>query len=241
MNVLVLGASSAVGAGTAESFSPGSRMLLTGRDPSRLRRASDRCRAAGAAEVVEMPWDLRRGAGDLREAAVRFRPDLVINAASASSRLRDHQINDEDMEGILSVDLSAPLGLLRALLSEGGGRPFGVVFISSICAAVRNPGREIYGTLKRLHEKTLLRLAASEPALRLLIVRVSKRIPVDGESPETARLGRAVRDGYRGGKRLLYYGPAGRLMVALFHIHPLLYATGSRMSRFLHGRSSTSN
>jgi len=58
MNVIVLGASSAIGAGVAEAFSPGNRLLVTGRDIPRLRRSADRCRAEGAPHVVEVACDL---------------------------------------------------------------------------------------------------------------------------------------------------------------------------------------
>ena len=240
MNILVLGASSAIGAGVAESFSSGNRLFITGRDASRLRRAADRCRAAGASLVVEMTWDLRRGSGDLKDAAVGWRPDLVINAASAASRLRDHQVAADDMEGILAVDLAVPLDVIRAVFPERESRPVGVVFISSILSVVKSPDREIYGALKRIHERALQGLAAARPDLRLLIVRISKRIPTDGESPETGRLGTAVLNGYREGKRVIYHGAGGRLMEALFNFQPLLFASALKVSRFMQGKSSTS-
>lgn len=231
MNVLVLGASSAVGAGVAEAFSPGNRLFLTGRDASRLGRAAERCRAAGASFVDELAWDLRNGPGGLKEAAVRWRPDLVINAASAASRLRDHQIADDDLAGLFSVDLASPLDVIRAVLPERGGRSVGVVFISSILSAVKSPDREIYGALKRIHERTLEGLAASRPDLRLLIVRVSKRIPTDGWSPEADRLGAAVLKGYLEGKRLIYHGNGGRLAMALYSVQPALFGLGLKAAR----------
>lgn len=240
MNVLVLGASSAVGAGVAEAFSPGNRLLLTGRDASRLGRAVERCRAAGACDVSGVAWDLRKGIGELGSAARGFRPDLVINAASATSRLRDDQVAPGEMEGHLAVDLTVPLDLVRSLLPDQVGRPFGVVFISTVLSAVRSPGREIYGSLKRVHEKALLGLSADRPDFRLLIVRVSKRIPADAESIEARKLGRAVLKGYLEGKRFMYHGVAGRLAKALYGFHPILFSLAVRAGRYAHGRSSTS-
>lgn len=236
MNVLVLGASSAVGAGVAEAFSPGNRLLLTGRDASRLGRAAERCRAAGASAVSCLAWDLRKGPGDLGRAALDWRPELLINAASATSRLRDDRIDPAEMDGILSVDLTAPLDLVRAVLPEPGGRPLGVVFISSFLSVVRSPGREIYGSLKRVHEMALQGLADSRPDLRLLIVRVSKRIPTDMGSPEAGRLGAAVLKGYREGKQVIYHGVSGRLAMAIHGIHPALYGLASGAERRLRER-----
>ena len=93
---------------------------------------------------------------------------------------------------MLAVDLAAPLDVIRAVISDRDGRPVGIVFISSFLSIVRSPDREIYGALKRVHERVLQGLAASQPGLRLMIVRISKRIPPEGESAEAGRLGSAV-------------------------------------------------
>jgi hypothetical protein len=143
------------------------------------------------------------------------------------------------MEGLLAVDLTAPLDLVRALLPVPGGRPFGVVFISSFLSMVHSPGREIYGSLKRIHEKALLSMASSHPDLRLLIVRVSKRIPVDSESLEARELGAAVLKRYLEGRRVMYHGATGRLAMALYVFQPFLFSLAVRMGRFLRGMSST--
>lgn len=234
MNILVFGATSAVGAGVAESFSPGNRLFLTGRNASRLRCAAERCRRAGASDVIERVRDLGEGPGDLRKEAVEWRPDLIVNAASASSRLRDDAIAAEDLERIVAADLTAPLDVIRAVLSERGGGQVGIVYISSFLSVVFSPDRAIYGALKRIHERVLLGLAASQPELRLMIVRVSKRIPTEGESGEAVRLGSAVLEGYREGKRMMYYGVTGRLAMTLFQIQPSLFSLGVKLNRLLH-------
>jgi NADP-dependent 3-hydroxy acid dehydrogenase YdfG len=232
MNVIVLGASSAIGAGVAEAFSPGNRLLVTGRDIPRLRRSADRCRAEGASHVVEVACDLRHGSGELEKTAQVWQPDLIINAASATSRLRDHQISIGEMMGIIAADLLTPFELIQAVLANRGSRPVGILFISTMLSVVKSPDREIYGALKRIHEKILLGMAASQPDLQLLIVRISKWIPPDVESMETKKLGLAVLDGYRGGKQVLYYGFPGRVMTALYYAQPLLFGLAVRMNRF---------
>jgi NADP-dependent 3-hydroxy acid dehydrogenase YdfG len=232
MNVIVLGASSAIGAGVAEAFSAGNRLLVTGRDTARLRRSADRCRAEGASDVVEVPVDLRHGSGELEKTAQDWQPDLIINAASATSRLRDHQISIEEMGGIVAADLLTPFEVIKAVIANRGNRPVGILFISTMLSVVKSPDREIYGALKRIHEKILLGIAASQPDLRLLIVRISKWIPPDVENMETKKLGLAVLDAYHGGKQVLYYGFPGRLMTALYYAQPLLFGLAVRVNRF---------
>ncbi len=238
MNVMVLGASSAVGAGVAEAFSPGNRLLLTGREESRLGLVADRCRACGASRVDVIAWDLRRGSGELKNAARELRPDLIINAASAASRLRDPLVPAGELEGVVAVDLLAPLDLVRSVLADRGSRPrpVGIVFISSFLAAVESPDRAIYGALKRIHEKALEGMAAELPDLRLLIVRVSKRIPVAGDGPEARKLGAAVQRGYLSGKCIMYHGVTGRLAAALYRIQPALFELAVKASRRVRDR-----
>ena len=233
MNVIVLGATSAIGGGIAEAFSPGNRLLVTGRDISRLKRSADRCKAEGASHVVEVACDLRHGSDELEKSAVDWQPDLIINAASATSRLRDHQISIEDMGSILTADLLTPFEVIQSVLANRDSRPVGILFISTMLSVVKSPDREIYSALKRIHEKVLLGLAASQPDLRLMIVRISKWIPPDVENPETKKLGLAVLNGYREGKQVLYYGFPGRLMTTLYYSQPLLFDLAVRVSRIL--------
>jgi len=233
MNVLVFGASSSVGASVAESFSPGNNMFLTGRDASGLRRAAQRCKRAGASDVAEMVWDLGKGSGDLGKEAVRWCPDIIVNAASASSRLQDDKIAAEELEKIVATDLTVPLDVIRAVLSDRRGDQVGIVYISSFLSVVLSPDRAIYGALKRIHEKVLLGLAASHPGVRLMIVRVSRRIPIEGESREAKRLGAAVLEGYRKGKRTMYHGVSGKLGMLLFYFQPAFFRLGVKLDRLM--------
>ena len=233
MNILVFGASSSIGASVAESFSPGNQMFLTGRDASGLKATARRCRRAGALNVVEMVWDLGKGSGDLGKEAVGWRPDIIVNAASASSRLRDDGIAAEELEKIVATDLTVPLDVIRAVLSDRRDDLIGIVYISSFLSVVLSPDRAIYGALKRIHEKILLGLAASQPKVRLMIVRISKKISVEEESGEAGRLGAAVLEGYRRGKKTMYHGISGRLGMFLFYVQLILFALGVKLNRLI--------
>jgi NADP-dependent 3-hydroxy acid dehydrogenase YdfG len=166
--------------------------------------------------------------------AVEWHPDLIVNAASASSRLRDEKIAAENLGKIVATDLTAPLDVIRAVLSDRRGGRVDIVYISSFLSVVFSPDRAIYGALKRIHERALLGLAASQPEMRLMIVRVSKKIPVEWESREAVRLGAAVHEGYRVGKQMMYYGVTGRLAMTLFQIQPSLFSLGVKLNRLLH-------
>ncbi|MCL1925704.1 MAG: SDR family NAD(P)-dependent oxidoreductase [Syntrophorhabdaceae bacterium] len=233
MNIMVFGASSSIGASVAESFSPGNNLFLTGRNASGLKTAARRCMRAGASDVVEMVWDLGKGPGGLEKEAAGWRPDIVVNAASASSRLRDGNIAAEDLEKIVAVDLTAPLDVIRAVISDRCGGPIGIVYISSFLSVVPGPDRAIYGALKRIHEKVLLGLAASHPEVRLMIVRISKRISSGAESREAEDLGAAVVEGYQRGKKTMYHGVSGRFGMFLFYVQPVFFTLGVKLKRLI--------
>jgi len=145
------------------------------------------------------------------------------------------------MGSILAAELSTPFEVVQSVFANRDGRPVGILFISTMLSVVKSPDREIYGALKRIHEKVLMGLAASQPDLRLLIVRISKWIPPDAESPETKKLGSAVLDAYRGGKRVLYYGFPGRLATALYYAQPLLFDLAVRVKRALRASRQPQN
>lgn len=229
MNVIVLGASSMIGAEMAAEFAPGNRLLLVGRHATRLEAAARGCRERGAAAVGVLACDLRQELSRAAGEVLAWEPDLIINAASASSRLRDDSIPPEKLPEFVQVDLVAPLELVRRALAAR--RSLGVIFVSSVLAGVRSPRRVVYSSLKRIQEQALRSLQASQPEMRLLIVRVGKMIPPDAPTPAAARLARAVRLAYARGKQNVLYGAEGRLLHALFHLQPVLFGVAVEAGR----------
>ncbi|HWB83042.1 MAG TPA: SDR family oxidoreductase [Bryobacteraceae bacterium] len=223
MNVLVLGATSVIGAHVAEAFAPGNDLLLAGRDRARLHQAAERCRAAQAASVVETAMDLREGVANFLAEISGLLPDVIINAASATSRLRDDSIPADELAGVITVDLLAPLELIRSLIAERSGEKTRIVFISSVLASVPSPRRVIYGNLKRMQEESLLALARSNSAVQVLIARLAKPIPPDQPSRDAIRFAAAVRHAFDKGETKMSFGLSGRLMNGLFWLQPAVF------------------
>jgi len=230
VNILVLGASSVIGSEIAAALSPGHTLLLAGRDPGRLCQAAGLCRCAGAHEAIELPCDLERGSAALVEALGGRAVDVVVNAASATSRLRDDDIDPAEWSAYLRVELSAPLELVAALAARRS-TPLVVVYISSILAVTPSPNRQIYGGLKALHEAALRRMARATGRLDVRIVRVGTIIDADRRTPRASALGRAVRTALDRGRPVVTYGASGRALAAAHRIHPLLFAAVVRAVR----------
>jgi short-subunit dehydrogenase len=158
---LVTGASSGIGAATADALAAaGARLLLTGRDAARLGEV------AGRTGGVALPADLAvpGGPAQLAEAALQAaqvaswaRPgssghggiDILVNNAGLgwSGPLAD--IAAAKITELTTVNLAAPMELTRllvpAMVQRGRGR---VVFVSSIAGATGVRNEAVYAATK---------------------------------------------------------------------------------------------
>lgn len=235
MNILVLGATSVIGSEIAAAFSTGNRILLAGRDPGRLREAGTLCKEAGAEQITELPCDLSAGTEALARAAIDAGVNVIINAASATSRLTDDQIPPHRLADYLRIEISAPLELIRSLAGAPRDTPLRVLYISSILAVVRTPRRTVYSSLKAVHEAALSAMAASDHRVTAQIVRVATIIDADRHTKKARLLARAVRRAFDDQRPLVTLGLAGRLMAALYFTQPLVFRAAVRLVRVLRG------
>jgi short-subunit dehydrogenase len=235
MNILVLGATSAIGSSIAAAFARDSSMRLAGRDVARLRSAGDLCLANGATAVEYSQCDLARGSGPLLADLGAWPVDVLINAASIGSQTRDSRMAVDGMREVAEVDLLAPLDLILCLNARQSGRPLRVVFVSSVLAVVRSPDRAIYGLFKSIHEHALRRLQSALPGVGVLVVRVGKVLPAVRATADTLKLAAAVRAAFDKRKQTVFFGMSGRALAAAYYLQPLFFeaviALRRRLSR----------
>ena len=232
MNIIVLGATSQIGSSIASAFAPGNNLILVGRNTSRLRHAAERCYQGGASRITELAIDLRKGCGDILSEVGDSPVDLIINASSATSRLRDDEIPPDKLADHVTVDLLAPFELVKNIVASRNPHPVKVIFVSTVLTLVKSPNRSIYSELKILHERCLKSLVASHNGY-LLIVKVGKVIPPDEPTAETGKLAKAVTRSFERRKRTLFYGMAGRVAVALFYLQPAIFYLAVKARRIL--------
>lgn len=221
MKLLVLGASSAIGGQLAAEFSRGHMLVLVGRNRERLEQTARRCRENGAAGVTLVAADLESGYGEIEEAARDV--EVVINAASATSRLRDRDLDADALGSYAAVDLVAPVRLIQAISKQRGRAPLGVIFVSSLLAVVKSPNRAVYGGLKSAQEVVLGQVMGAQPGRRLLIVRVGTPLPTEEATAQTVRLARAARKAWEENRQVLSYGLTGRILSWLYLAQPLIF------------------
>lgn len=145
--MLVVGASSGIGAATAVRYArDGARLALAARTPAALADVAARCRAAGAADVLVHPMDVRDRAGcaDLVAAAVgRFGAlDVVVHSAGVTAFGRFDDIPPEVFDGVVATNLLGAANVVRAVLpsyrERGRGRG-SVVLVGSVLGHAAGP------------------------------------------------------------------------------------------------------
>ena len=145
---LVTGASSGIGAATAEYLGhAGARLVLTGRDEERL------CTVAARTGAVSLPANLTEpGAPDqLVEQAVAAegRIDLLVCNAGIGWAGPISQLSAATAAELVNLNLLAPVQLTRlvvpAMAARGSGR---LVFVSSIAGAIGVRHEAVYAATK---------------------------------------------------------------------------------------------
>jgi short-subunit dehydrogenase len=152
--VLVTGASSGIGAATAELYGKkGAHVLLLARNAERLDRVAGAIRRAGGtatAHAVDLA-DARATA----ETAARIQretgtPDILINNAGAGRWLPLLDTTPEEARAMMAVPYFAAFDLTRAfapgMIARGSG---GIVFISSPASYLAWPNASAYIAARR--------------------------------------------------------------------------------------------
>jgi NAD(P)-dependent dehydrogenase (short-subunit alcohol dehydrogenase family) len=144
-NVIVTGGSRGLGLVIARQLaSEGARVCLLARDEAELERARAQVEAAGAADVVTMPCDVRRRA-DVQATVNKLMEswagvDVLINNAGVIQVGPLEHMKQEDFENAMATHFWGALNMIQACLPAMRRRGFGrIVNISSIGGRVAVP------------------------------------------------------------------------------------------------------
>jgi short-subunit dehydrogenase len=222
MLILVLGASSYIGAALAEAFCLDNSLILVGRNVDRLITAANKCKASGAAQVAYVEEDFSLGVNSLLQAIEGKQVDLIIDAASASSSKRDSEIKWSEMSSLISADFLSRTKIMEHILQRQGTAP-AVIFISTVLTLVKSPGRSVYTALKGLYETYLNKLKHNRPDFNLLIVYVGTVIDATKASNKPEQLALAVAKAFSNKREKLFFGLGGMFFLALFYLQPVIF------------------
>lgn len=236
MHVLILGASSELGRAFVREFAPQNSLLLTGRDVTRLAMIKHEAEQSGAKEVHFIEHDFTRGHGLLFEALQGQKIDVLINAASATSALRDSVIQPEQIEEYTRADLLTPVELVTALLQAQSAvyskdEPLHIIFISSVLARINSPDRDIYAAYKRLQAAFLQRMAALHHGrVRVTVVTIGTRLQRHEHTKHHRNIAEKVAHLYPS-RDIIFYGFQGRVLLWLNRLCPWVISGVIALSR----------
>ena len=145
---LVTGASSGLGEAVAVALAGrGYRLVLHGRDTARLADVATRTGGTAVTADLAVPGGAERLAGAALDAEGRV--DVLVNNAGAGWAGPFERMAAETSEGILAVNLAAPVALTRLLLpgmvEAGGGH---LAFVTSIAGRLGVAGETLYAATK---------------------------------------------------------------------------------------------
>lgn len=153
--ILITGASTGIGAALAQVLAkrfPGIRLVLAARSAHKLEQIAADCRKAGA-DVLVVPTDLTQTeqvAALAQATLAQFgRVDALVNNAGYGQMGPIELITEQAVQRQFSVNLLAPIALIRALIpvmrGQGGGR---IINISSLGGRMAFPMGGLYSASK---------------------------------------------------------------------------------------------
>ena len=169
---IVTGGSKGLGLALAKALvSRGWNVVADARDPAELEKAIGPLGSAALGIPGDVADPAHREALVRRTLEVFGRIDAVIANASTLGPVPMPRLADlapADLQAVLDVNVSAPLGLVQAALPfmDNGT----VVFVTSDAGTNAYPGWGAYGTSKAALEQLGAILAEEQPQLRVLVV-----------------------------------------------------------------------
>jgi short-subunit dehydrogenase len=151
--VVVTGASSGIGAATAEAFaSKGGRVVCVARRADKLAETVRRCEALGG-RALALPADVadeNTPALVVKETESAYGPiDVLVNNAGLGMALPAATATMDDVRRVFEVNFFGPVALTLALLPGMLERKRGsIVNVTSVSGYVPNPGESPYGATK---------------------------------------------------------------------------------------------
>jgi len=196
--VLITGASSGIGAGTAVHFANlGARLSLVARNKEKLEEVAAKCREAGASEVFVSPQDLSIEAQCVSAVAETVKHfgglDVLVNSAGILQTGGVLQLSSEDYDRCMNINTRTAFLLTKESMPHLIKSKGNVVHVSSVTGLRAFPGVLAY-TMSKAAVDQLTRCVALEVAEQgvrvnavnpgVIITDIHKRAGMGGDAYE---------------------------------------------------------
>ena len=229
MNVLILGATSALGEALARSFSVGNNLILTGRDQGRLNKVKLKLEdSIGSSGLETVVVDLSKGPDSLIRLTDKLgQVDIMINAACMTSSLKDTELVLEDIKNYTYVDLLSPLALVSHILRNQTA-PLYTIFISSLLPQSKTINmqkssyKDVYAGCKSLHETYLKQFMFRFPhRVKVCIARIGFHLDRNSIGKLHVRVAKVIERDYQQ-KKVIAFGTTAKIFSFFYWLTPLI-------------------
>jgi len=224
MNILLLGASSIIGSSIAKRFANNNELFLLSTKGEKLEILKNELLGLGSQRVEIIEADLQSPMNIIKLIPTSI--DMIINAASATARLKNNEINPHSYKYYTGVDLNSPLVILEHFLKKikkGENRQLYYIFINSVLSKIKSPDYSIYYSYKVLQQEYLNNFKREYwDTLKTINVIVGKKIDRNKESKKTINLAKKIQEAIKNNESEFIYGIDGKIIYYFSRISPLL-------------------
>ena len=225
MNILILGATSSIGKSVAKGFAKNNKLFMLTTKPEKLEPLKKEILALDVIDVKIIEADL---ASQLNiNELIKHNIDMIINIASASSRLKNDHIKPHHNKLYTSVDLLNPLLILEYFIKEkskeGKNQKLYYIFVNTILSKIQSPNYSIYYSYKILQQEYMLGFQRNYGEhLKTLNVVVGTQIERTNENQKTLNLANRIKRAIQNNESEFIFGLEGKIIYLLYRISPLL-------------------
>jgi short-subunit dehydrogenase len=236
MKILILGASSTIGYSIVKSFAKNNMLFLLSTKGEKLETLKKEAIGLGCNSVKIVEANLQSPI--IVKSLLSESIDMIINAACASSSLKNDKIEPHHFKHYTEVDLSNPLVILEHFLKEkskqGENPKLYYIFINTILTKIQSPDYSIYYSYKTLQQEYMHSFQRSySRILKTINVIVGTRIDRKTESKKSIDLASRIQLAIEKNETEFIYGFEGKLIYMLYRVSPLLSNALIYVKRFL--------
>ena len=225
MNIMVLGASSAIGKSLVKSFANNNRLFLLSTKSKKLEDLKIEALSLGSKKVELIDCDLSSQID--AEKILNCDIDMFINIACSSSGLNNDHVIPSNHEFHTAVDLTSPLIIIESLLTKMVNRndnsKLYIIFINTILSKIKSPGNSIYYSYKILQQEYIdgFRRKYGD-TLQSINVIVGKQIDRTKETKQSVNLAKRIKSAIQNNDSEFIYGFEGKIIYFLYSISPII-------------------
>jgi len=225
MNILILGATSSIGKSVAKGFAKNNKLFLLSTKFEKVESLKKEILALGGADIKIIEASLE-SIINIKE-FIEGKIDMIINIASATSRLKNNNIDPHNNQFYTSVDLLNPLEILEHFLKEnakeGKNQQLYYIFINTILSRIQSPDYSIYYSYKILQQEYVNGFQRKYcDILKSINVIVGTQIDRTKETRKTVDLAKRIKLAIEKNESEFIYGFEGKLIYMLYRVSPLL-------------------